>query len=260
MVSRKTATPAIETMNGRRGIDEDFGRPSIDLHTQNLPETQFEKEDPRASGARQIVGNLAPKKPTRVAAKKLDARGHPPKAIRWRNSKQRKNWLEMWKRALMRVFDKQARALKLGWTIRDLAAGPGYCFAQNEYLSQVTGISVKRIDETLRLMERKGAILRVRASTRGGRMRRIYLNVDIIGNPPESDGLQNSEQSPCKGVIADVASNHPKGGQTDHPKVGGSEGKKAVATPSRPSNASVATDGGARPQARAPLADDGDAR
>jgi len=53
MTGGKTATPATGSVNGRRGIDdEDFGRPSIDLHTEETPETQFEKEYPRASGAR----------------------------------------------------------------------------------------------------------------------------------------------------------------------------------------------------------------
>lgn len=172
----------------------------------------------------------------------------PETAIRWKNNEARGRQLEQWTSAFMRVFGTQARALRLGWIIKDLAAGRGHCFAGNEYLSDRTGLSIKRLDELLTAFERAGAVVRTGIATRKGRVRKIYLSVDIIAaNPPKTGGLQTEQQSPRNGGYGSTDANPPKTGgwrnppetgENDPPDLGGVEIRNGTAALLPPKNGS----------------------
>lgn len=165
----------------------------------------------------------------------------PKTAIQWNNKEARSRQLEQWTSAFIRVFGTQARALRLGWIIKDLAAGKGHCFAGNEYLSERTDMSIKRLDELLTAFERAGAIVRTGIATRKGRLRRIYLSVKIIiANPPKSGGVQTDRLPPQIGGSGFLVSTPPKSegvrtppetGENDPPDLGGVEIRKGEAAP-----------------------------
>jgi hypothetical protein len=124
----------------------------------------------------------------------------PETAIRWKGAAQRTRWLVMWRSAVMRTFDTHTRAVKVCWALEGLVAGKGHAFVGNEYLANQTGLSIKRLDETLTMLERVGAIVRTRVATRRGRSRRIYLSVGIINsNPPAAGGVLSDLKSPTRG-------------------------------------------------------------
>lgn len=131
----------------------------------------------------------------------------------------------MWRSAVMRTFDAQARALKICWAIEGLAAGKGYANPGNEFLSTQTGIPIKRLDETMTLLERAGVIIRTRSQTHRGRSRRIYLSVDIIaGNPPKPRGMDDDWQPP---QVEGDATPH-KLGENDPLNLGGTEANEGA--------------------------------
>lgn len=160
----------------------------------------------------------------------------PATAIRWKGAAERTRWLVMWRSAVMRAFDTHTRAVKVCWALEGLAAGKGHAFVGNEFLADQTGISVKRLDETLTLLERTGAIVRTRVATRKGRSRRIYLSAAIInGNPPAPGGVQSDRQSPSGRGIANNppvtggVRNPPAAGESDPPVGGGIEAIEGMA-------------------------------
>lgn len=95
--------------------------------------------------------------------------------------------------------------------ITSLADREGYCWATNEYLSQITGYGVRTITRLVAQLEQRGHVetVVVPASKKGGRERRIYIGrqaargLDKIGQCSQIclDGIAKNGQTLLNSMI-----------------------------------------------------------
>lgn len=95
--------------------------------------------------------------------------------------------------------------------ITSLADREGYCWATNEYLSQITGYGVRTITRLVAQLEQRGHVesMTVPAAKKGGRERRIYIGrqaargLDKIGESGQIclDGLAKNGQTLLNSMI-----------------------------------------------------------
>lgn len=74
-------------------------------------------------------------------------------------------------------FSVPRYSLVLFGLIRTLAWTPGYCFANNSWLSRITGLSIEEIKHSLRIFESRGYVRIVKEFDDQGRVtaRSIYV-------------------------------------------------------------------------------------
>jgi len=93
------------------------------------------------------------------------------------------------------LLDKKIpnRAKLLYAHIRALSKKNGYCFATNEFLSEIIGVSIRTIKTYLRKLEKIGVIeTEIKPRKGGGWERKIRLNQGVNFSPQQEEMFQNT--------------------------------------------------------------------
>jgi hypothetical protein len=112
----------------------------------------------------------------------------PHGALTWTNAKQRNRKLLLWRRAICTTFSQQVRCIRVAWVLTDLFnAERGFAHASDQYLATEAAVALNKLETSLTLLERGGAIIRVHVYVDGKPQRRIYPSAALI--PPQLGGV-----------------------------------------------------------------------
>lgn len=124
----------------------------------------------------------APEKVARSRPKFIAADTTPAGALRWRNSIERGQRADAWRRAVSSIFPADGRVLRISWLLQRLVAG-GYCFATDAYIAAETGVPINKVSEALATLERADAIIRRHVLNGRKKQRRIWLSALVMNDP-----------------------------------------------------------------------------
>ena len=98
--------------------------------------------------------------------------------------------------ATVRYDDKIPASAKLIFAeISALTEKRGFCYASNEYLMQLFGVSERTLQRHLKALEGRGYISILDGEGGAGR-RKIYAGINPLANPVKNDGVTPSKLSP----------------------------------------------------------------
>ena len=98
--------------------------------------------------------------------------------------------------ATVRYDDKITASAKLIFAeISALTEKRGFCYASNEYLMQLFGVSERTLQRHLKALEGRGYIQILDGEGGAGR-RKIFAGINPLGNPDKNDGVTPTKMSP----------------------------------------------------------------
>ena len=98
--------------------------------------------------------------------------------------------------ATVRYDEKIPASAKLIYAeISALTEKRGFCYASNEYLMQLFGVSERTLQRHLKALEGRGYIQILDGEGGVGR-RKIFAGINPLGNPDKNDGVTPSKMSP----------------------------------------------------------------
>ena len=109
----------------------------------------------------------------------------PSGALTWGSAAERNRKLIPWRRAISMTFAERPRCLRVAWALDGLFNGKcGYAYPVNADLTNMTGLPINKVQDTLLALESDGAILRITRVTPGGRTQRlIYPATALLPTP-----------------------------------------------------------------------------
>jgi hypothetical protein len=156
-------------------------------------------------GARVITINL----PIRVCRKRIVIQDGeaPTGALVWSNRSQRRRIMRDWRRAMMKAYPKNARAIRIGWVLRDLTVRNGFAHPSDDYLRAEVGMPLRKVKQTLMDLDVRGAIVRVQVRIGTKWQRRIFLGSGVM------EAVGNAQKQAVPDIIGEVVRGPPVGGE-----------------------------------------------
>ena len=108
----------------------------------------------------------------------------PSGALTWGSAAERNRKLIPWRRAISMTFAERPRCLRVAWALDGLFNGKcGYAYPVNADLTNMTGLPINKVQDTLLALESDGAILRITRVSGGRRQRLIYPATALLPTP-----------------------------------------------------------------------------
>lgn len=125
--------------------------------------------------------------PTRKSRRRfIGPNATPASALKWSSNKERAIALRGWRVAVGKAFAEHSRCLRVAWTLEWLFGEQGFAFPSDSFLHRETGIQTNKIQDALRLLEKRGLIIRASVIVDDKDQRRIWPSAEMI--PPTVGG------------------------------------------------------------------------